>query len=311
MVALSLKEFQAAKRYAKKATTHPDNAIASESRLTMCNIEYQRLLNIESQNVSEWKDLFNLITDGFELTDFDDAANFLELLIFTSEKAGKSTDLFAIIEREFPKLKSKREWDRNNLVRTQLETLRIDLLSKHYLKESMYLELDELFISAVVEIPDHNFFALLEYLRTPFPGIELRRVVLKTTNRRFLSAWAKFEEQSEILYGLAKNQDESILVSLAENPASTDVICELISKKNDIDLDFALCGRPNLSGHMSALLAKSTFDAVRRLIAMRTDLSEDTYTGLATDSAMLVRDAIRENQSCSAEIRALAALGSL
>jgi peptide subunit release factor RF-3 len=44
---------------------------------------------------------------------------------------------------------------------------------------------------------------------------------------------------------------------------------------------------------------------------MRDDLSEDTYTVLATDDAMLVRDAIRENQACSAEIRALAALGSL
>ena len=311
MVALNLKEFEAAKRYAKKATTHPENAIASESRLTLCNIEYQRLLNIESQNESEWKDLFNLIQDGLEMTDFDDAAKFLELLIMTSERAGKSTDIFAVIEREFTKLKADRDWVRNNKVRTQLETLRIDLLSKHYLKESMYLELDALFISAVVEIPDHNFFALLEYLRTPFPGIELRRVVLKTTNSQFLSEWAKFEEQSEILYGLAKNQEEPILVALAENPASTDVICELISKKNDLDLDFALCGRPNLSDHMSAILAKSTFDAVRRLIAMRTDLSQQTYTGLATDSAMLVRDAIRENQACSAEIRALAALGSL
>jgi hypothetical protein len=135
--------------------------------------------------------------------------------------------------------------------------------------------------------------------------------VLKTTNKEFLAEWAQFEEQSEILYGLAKNQDEPILVALAENPASTDVICELISKKNDIDLDFALCGRANLSKHMSTIFAKSTFDAVRKLIAMRDDLSQETYTALATDDAMLVRDAIRENQACSAEIRALAALGSL
>ena len=62
---------------------------------------------------------------------------------------------------------------------------------------------------------------------------------------------------------------------------------------------------------MSTILAKSTFDAVRKLIAMRDDLSQETYTALATDDAMLVRDAIRENQACSAEIRALAALGSL
>lgn len=311
MVALNLKEFTAAKRYAKKATVHPENAIASESRLTLCNIEHQRLLDIESQSQAEWKDLFDLVKDGLEKTDFDDAANFLELLIISSEIANQSAEIFVIIEQEFARLKATREWVQNDQVRNQLETLRVDVLSKHYLKESMYLELDELFISAVSEITDHKFLALLEYLRTPFPGLDLRRMVLKTTNKEFLAEWAQFEEQSEILYGLAKNQEEPILVALAENPASTDVICELISKKNDIDLDFALCGRANLSKHMSTILAKSNFDAVRRLIAMRDDLSEETYTGLATDGAMLVRDAIRENHACSAEIRALAALGSL
>ena len=310
-VALSLKEFQAAKRYANKATTHQENAIASESRLTLCDIEYQRLLETESQSEAEWTGLFNLIQNGLEKTDFDDAAKFLELLIITSEKADKNTEIFVIIEREFSKLKTNREWLRNNEVRAQLETLRIDLLSKHYLKESLYLELDELFISTVAEVPDRKFLALLEYLQTPFAGIDLRRMALKNTNVEFLSEWAIFEEQSEILYGLAKSQEEPILVALAENPATTDVICELISKKNDIDLDFALCSRPNLSNHMTTILAKSSFDAVRRLIAMRDDLSEETFTGLATDEAMLVRDAIRENQSCPAEIRALAALGSL
>lgn len=311
MVALNLKEFTAAKRYAKKATVHPENAIASESRLTLCNIEYQRLLDIESQSQADWKNLFDLVKDGLEKTDFDDAAWFLELLIITAEKANQGAEIFVVIEQEFTKLKATREWVRNNQVRNQLETLRIDVLSKHYLKKSMYLELDELFISAFSEIKNHGFLALLEYLRTPFPGIDLRRVVLKTTDKDFLAEWAQFEEQSEILYGLAKNQEEPILVALAENPASTDMICELISKKNDIDLDFALCGRANLSKHMSMILAKSAFDAVRRLIAMRDDLSEETYTGLATDQAMLVRDAIRENQACSPEIRALAALGSL
>jgi hypothetical protein len=62
---------------------------------------------------------------------------------------------------------------------------------------------------------------------------------------------------------------------------------------------------------MTEMLAKSTFEAVRKLIAMRTDLNQEIYTLLATDSAMLVRDAIRENQACTPEIRALAALGSL
>jgi tetratricopeptide (TPR) repeat protein len=310
-VALSLKEFKAAKRYANKATTHQANAIASESRLTLCDIEYQRLLEIESHSQAEWKSLFDMVQDGLEKTDFDDAAKFLELLIITSEEANQKAEIFVIIEREFSKLKIQRDWVRNDKVRTRLESLRINLLSEHYLKESMYLELDALFISAVAEIPDQKFFTLLEYLQTPFAGIDLRRMTLKNTNVEFLSEWAKFEEQSEILYGLAKSQEEPILVALAENPASTDLICELISKKNDIDLDFALCSRPNLSNHMATILAKSSFDAVRRLIAMRDDLSEETFTGLATDEAMLVRDAIRENQSCPAEIRALAALGSL
>lgn len=311
IIALNLKEFQAAKRYAKKATVHPENAIASESRLTLCNIEYQRLLDIDSQSQTEWKDLFDLVKDGLENTDFDDAANFLALLIICSKMANQDAEILVIIDQEFTRLKATREWDQNIQVRNQLESLRIDVLSKHYLKESMYQELDELFTSAVSEITDHKFLALLEYLRTPFPGIDLRRAALKTTNKEFLAEWAQFEEQSEILYGLAKNQEEPILVALAKNPASTDVICELISKKNDIDLDFALCSRTNLSNHMSMILAKSSFDAVRRLIAMRDDLTEETYTALATDGAMLVRDAIRENLACSAEIRALAALGSL
>lgn len=311
MVALNLKEFKAAKRYAKKAMEHPENAIASESRLTLCKIEYQHLIEIESNNQVEWRELFNSILAGLKKTDFDDAANFLELLINCSKRMNQVSEIFMIIEQVFAKFKNSREWIQNNPVRNQLEILRIDVLSKHYLEENMYFELDDLFVSAVSELRDFSFLALLEYLRTPFPSIELRRVMLGNTNREFLAEWARFEEQSEILYGLAKNQEESILVALAENPASTDVICELISKRNDIDLDFALSNRPNLSQYMSIILAKSTFDSVRRLIAMRDDLSENTYTTLATDAAMLVRDSIRENQACSAEIRALAALGSL
>ena len=98
MVALNLKEFTAAKRYAKKATVHPENAIASESRLTLCNIEQQRLFETQSTSQAEWRDLFDLIKDGLEKTDFDDAANFLELLITSSEMAHKSTEILVIID---------------------------------------------------------------------------------------------------------------------------------------------------------------------------------------------------------------------
>jgi hypothetical protein len=62
---------------------------------------------------------------------------------------------------------------------------------------------------------------------------------------------------------------------------------------------------------MIQILSKSPFDSVRKLIAQRGDLDDSIYTQLATDSAILVRDAIKENVNCSPEIKALAALGSL
>lgn len=311
MVALYLKEFTAAARYASMATAHPDNAIASESRLTLCKIEYQRLIETEGASDGEWNALFQTVRDALEKTDFDDAANFLEILIQAAEKTARNEQIIEIIESEFSKLRLTNDWNTNTQVRNELESIRIDILSKYFLKEKKFLELDDLFLSSVSQFPDQNFLALLDYLRTPFAGIDLRRATLKMTNSYFLSDWARFEDNPEILFSLAKHQEEPILVALAENAASPDAVCELISEKNDIDLDFALCGRPNLSAHMNQILARSTFEAVRKLIALRDDLAEETYRLLATDSAMLVRDAITNNQTCPAEIRALAALGSL
>ena len=62
---------------------------------------------------------------------------------------------------------------------------------------------------------------------------------------------------------------------------------------------------------MVAVLISSNFETVRREIASRPDLEYSDYERLATDEALLVRDAIRENPACSAELKALAALGSL
>jgi hypothetical protein len=199
----------------------------------------------------------------------------------------------------------------NEQVAKEIEILRIQILSQNYLKESKYLLLDELFVGALQKLKDHNLTELIEYLRTPFAGIEIRRGALQVKNLDFLSDWAAFEQVPEILYALSKSETESVLVSLAENPASPDEVCMLISSKVDLDLDFALSTRSNLSTRMIETLAKSPFDSVRKSIAERNDLADSVYTQLATDSSLLVRDAIKENESCSPEIKALAALGSL
>ena len=311
MVALKLKEFSAAKRFASIASVHPENAIASESRLTLCEIEYARLLDNDKAATSEWKKLFEQITESFKITDFDDAPAFLSLLVNVSEKTDQNHELIEIVESEFSKLSKSYEWASNHEARTGFQRIRIELLSKKYLATKDYLALDDLLINSISELKDQKIEVLLEYLRSPFAAIDLRRTALGITNLEFLAEWASFEEQSEIIYSLAKHPEEPILVALAENSATPEAVCELISSKNDIDLDFALCSRPELTQKMAQVLSRSTFEAVRKLIAMRADLDDETYRALATDQALIVRDAIRENQNCSADIRALAALGSL
>jgi len=311
LLSLQMNEPAAAKRYASIATTHPEIAIASESRLTLCWIENRRLLDSKDPTSREWEDFFSQVQTGLELTDFDDAPAFLELLISSAAKANKSNYLVAIIEKEFIRLRRLYKWKSNLEARSEVQNLRVNELAKGYLAESNYLKLDELFNSALADSPSQGFDSLLDYLRTPFAAIDLRRSCLKFTDKYFLATWAGFETHEEIIFSLAKNIDEPILVALAENPATPEPVCELIFNRNDIDLDFALCNRENLTPKIIGLLAKSTFEAVRKLIAVRSDLNEEIFTLLATDSAMLVRDAIRENQACSPEIRALAALGSL
>jgi len=307
----NMNEIAAAKRYAAIATAHPDNAIASESRLTLCKIEYRRLIDKEDSSTQEWEQFFEQVKTGLEITDFDDAPAFLELLISSSPKANTENQLVAIIEKEFTRLRNLFKWNGNLKARTKLQVLRVNELAKFYLAKNDYLKLDQLFTEALAETPERGFDALLDYLRRPFAAIDLRRQSLKVGDEQFLAQWAAFETHEEILFALAKNIEEPILVALAENPATPEPICELIFDRNDIDLDFALCNRENLTVKMAGILAGSTFEAVRKLIAQRDDLDEAIYKLLATDSAMLVRDAIRENQTCSPEVRALAALGSL
>jgi tetratricopeptide (TPR) repeat protein len=311
LLSLSINEVAAAKRYASIATVHPENAIASESRLTLCKIELKRLQENESSTVKEWADFFNQVKAGLEITDFDDAPAFLDLLITSAPKAEMGSHIVGIIEKEFTRLRGLFKWNGNPSARANLQGIRVNELAKFYLEEKNYLKLDELFTSALTDSPDQGFDSLLDYLRTPFAAIDLRRSALKVSDKHFLAQWAAFEKHEEIIFSLAKHTEEPILVALAENPATPEPVCELIYNRNDIDLDFALCNRENLTAKMTEMLAKSTFEAVRKLIAMRTDLNQEIYTLLATDSAMLVRDAIRENQACTPEIRALAALGSL
>lgn len=311
IASLNMGEFSAAKRYASIASKHPQNSIASESRLTLCRIEYQRLLKAESHDQQEWKQFFDQVKSGLAISDMDDSAAFLELLIAAAPEAHEEDEIVRSIEDEFTRLKGLLAWSKREKARTTLQVLRVNELAKRYLQEKNYLKLDDLFKQALAELPNESFISLLDYLQTPFAAMELRRAALQVTDVRFLAQWAAFETQEEILFALAKNIEEPILVALAENPATPEAACELIFSRNDIDLDFALCNRENLTPKLASLLAGSSFEAVRKLIAARTDLSTDIYQLLATDSAMLVRDAIRENQACSPEIRALAALGSL
>lgn len=311
MVAFHFKEYVAAKRYASVGSSSPDNAIASESRLTLALIENQRLEESATATESEWKALLAQIETSLAKTDFDDAAKFLELFLNAGEKANLGKKLVENFETQYSMLKQHDMWSKNDSVRINIELMRVNKLSELYLAEKNFLALDDLFIESLHIFTDQVIAGLIEYLRTPFAAIELRRAALKIANYDFLAEWASFEEVPEILIGLSKHQVERVLLPLAENAATPDAVCELIAAQQDLDLDFALSTRENLSAKLIDILSKSSFDSVRKEIAQRSDVSEDVYRTLATDGALLVRDAIRENPACSPEIKALAALGSL
>ena len=311
LVALQFNEFEAAKRYASLAINHPELPIASEARLTICQIDFRRLQMKESATEAEWRALLDQISENLESFDFDDAAKFFELYLETLAKIVNPKEMVSLIESQYQKIKSAPNWSKQIDISHEVELLRFNKLANHYLEQSNYLDLDKLIAEILPIVTDQYLPGLLEYLKTPFAAMEVRRLALKNSNLDFISAWAAFEKESEILYGLAKFPQEVVQVALALNPKVPDEICMLIAKRRDLDLDYALSTRSNLSKELVEVLVKSEFDPVRKTLAEREDLDESIYKQLATDASVIVRDAIRENAACSLEIKALAALGSL
>jgi tetratricopeptide (TPR) repeat protein len=311
MVAYHLKEYKAAMRYATVGLTSHLVAIASESRLTICKIQNQKLRENPNSTESEWNTFFDLVLQNIQITDFDDAADFFEYLIGSCERSSHRKDLVQIVDEQYEILRAHSDWSYKKEVSAKIEALRVDKFSEVYLLEKRYPEIEELFTHSIEHLKDHRSSALIEYLKIPFAGVEFRRKCLAISDLVFIENWAGFEENSEILLKLSEHKVEDILISLAGNPAATDEVLMIIASEEDVDLDFAISTREKLSPEMIKLLMNSNFEPVRREIARRPDLDDSSYNKLATDVAALVRDAIRQNPACSQEIKALAALGSL
>jgi hypothetical protein len=311
MVAYHLKEYEAAKRYAEVGATSHDQAIASESLLTLCRIEYQRLIESESATESDWDNLLALVKKNLEISDFDDAAEFFKFLIASTEKSSKKAEIVSILESQYEIFTSNIEWKYDLKVRMEIEKVRVDKLSEIFMQEKRYPELEELFISALDYLKNQDNPTLVAYLEIPFATIGFREKCLAITDFDFLIEWAQIETHPEILRGIAANKKEAILLKVAANPATSDETLKVIMNENDLDLDFAISIRESLSVDLVKVLITSSFDAVRREIAQRSDLEYKEFELLATDSSLLVRDAIKDNPACPTEIKALAALGSL
>lgn len=311
MVAFQMKEFDAATRFANVGASSHELAIASESRLTLVKIELQRLLENEGAPIEAWDKLLATVQENLLNTDFDDAAALFTALITTCEHSSRKSELVDILDSEYQLLTQSIDWGHNAKVTMEIEIARVEKLSPIFLEEKRYPELEALFTGAMSFLGDHHNDGLIEYLRIPFADLEFRKKCLVITDQTFLAQWASLETHSEIIAELVKNKYEPILVSLARNIATTDSILGIIIAEKDLDLDFAISTREVLSQEMIKLLISSAFETVRREIARRGDLTQSQYERLATDEALLVRDAIRENPACSAELKALAALGSL
>lgn len=311
MVAFGLKEYEAATRYALVGSESHEVAIASESRLTLLKIENQRLLEQESSTQLEWEALMNKVIDCIRETDFDDAGALFELLISSAEKSSLGKELSRIIEEQYSQLQENAEWEFNEKNRSDIEKLRVERLSELFLDERRYKELEELFLESLKYLNTENIPALLEFLRLKEASTSLRRLCLDIQNIEFLKEWASFEDDNEILEILSNRSEEPILLAIAENPATSDSILLKIASVEDLDLDYAISTRFHLSSKLVDVLIGSQFESVRREIAKRIDMPNSVYEILATDSALIVREAIRENTACTLELKALAALGSL
>lgn len=311
MVAFHLKEYEAAKRYANVGADSHDFAIASESRLTLVKIENQRLAESDDVPIEQWDELVKQVQENLGNTHFDDADDLFTLLITSGRRSNFNQKIVEVIEHQYKNLKSNIEWDYNPKITSNIEVARIEALSEIYLQKGNYEKLGEIFSSGIEYLQNHYSAELIAYLETPHATREFRKKCLTIVDLEFLTQWAKIEKDPEIILALSENKHEPILMALAQNPSTEDSVLSIIARENDLDLDFAISTRENLSMDMIALLISSNFETVRREIASRSDLAYSDYERLATDEAMLVRDAIRENPACSAELKALAALGSL
>lgn len=311
MVAFQMKEFDAAVRFANVGVSSHELAIASESRLTLVKIQLQRFMENENTPIDSWDKLLTTVQENIQNTDFDDAAALFDALIQICGHSSKKDELVEILETQYEHLTKSIDWGHNTKVTGEINIARVEKLSPIFLQEKRYQELEEIFIDSMKSLGEHHNAGLIEYLRIPFASVEFRKKCLAITDRTFLAEWASFEAHPEIIAELVKNKYEPILLAIAKNPATSDAILMEIFAEKDLDLDFAISTRGTLSQAMIELLISSAFETVRREIARRADLTQSQYEKLATDEALLVRDAIRENPACSAELKALAALGSL
>lgn len=311
MVAFGLKEYSAASRYAAVGAGSHDQSIASESRLTLCRIENQKLLEDVSTPETKWDELFVRISKELEITDFDDCAAYFKLLISSAERSSRRSDIVAIIEEQYGALKENIEWIHDLKAQGEIEKIRLERVSELLLQGEKYLELETLYSAAFAYLNKQSYPTLLHYLQKPIASTNFRERCLDIADVDFLTEWARFEASSEILLKLSNNKTESILLSIAANPAASDQVLKIILVEGDLDLDFAVITREPLSPELVHILISSPFVAVRREIAARSDLDYKDYETLATDSSLLVRDTIKENPDCPVEIKALAALGSL
>jgi hypothetical protein len=311
MASFHLKEYNAAKRYANVGASSHDFAIASESRLTLTKIESQQLLEDEMTTENKWDELVEIILGNLENTHFDDAAELFSSLVFACERSNRRSEIAQIIESQYEALSKNIEWKHNPKIAQQIEITRIDILSEIHLREKRFSELENAYIGAFEYLTNHRNHGLIEYLKNNNATLDFRKKCLAIENQNFIIDWAEFETDADILLKLTSHKYEPILLALAKNPATPDSALSIIIEENDLDLDFAVSTRVSLSKDTIQLLLSSNFETVRREIATRSDLEDSIYEKLATDSALLVRDAIRENPACSPELKALAALGSL
>ncbi|MFM8921555.1 MAG: hypothetical protein ACKOFV_02705, partial [Candidatus Nanopelagicaceae bacterium] len=154
LVALQLNEFAAAKRYARLAVDHPELAISSEARLTICQIDFKRLQAQEATSESEWQALLNQISENLESFDFDDAAKFFVLYLEVLARIANPKEMISLIDRQYQKIKASPDWLKQTAISHEVDLLRFNKLASHFLEQSNYLELDKLIEEILPTVTD-------------------------------------------------------------------------------------------------------------------------------------------------------------